>query len=230
MDPDYEGDEARDVRGYKIYRSWPPSHYWHYGPWELIADIPIGSSPYYNSETEEYSFIDSTSFSGYNYYYSVHTYDSGHDHWIDINGNDIGPIPSLESGMSSVEQKNPIAVTPFQTSSPSFDNMDVPIRVVPNPYRLDFNDALHMYPDAADPYKLRFINLPKRCIIKIYSVNGDLVFERKHLNENSAEESWRQETISLSGRIVSGIYFWVVESLDPSSIGSIQKGTLAIIK
>ena len=65
---------------------------------------------------------------------------------------------------------------------------------------------------------------------KKYSGNGAGVFERKHLNGNSAEESWRQETISLSGRIVSGIYFWVVESLDPSSIGSIQKGTLAIIK
>jgi hypothetical protein len=50
------------------------------------------------------------------------------------------------------------------------------------------------------------------------------------MNKNSAEESWRQETISLSGRIVSGIYFWVVESLDPLSIGEIQKGTLAIVK
>ena len=115
--------------------------------------------------------------------------------------------------MSSVEQKNPIAVTPYQASSQYFDNMSIPIRVVPNPYRLDFNDTSHMYPDVADPYKLRFINLPKACIIRIYSVNGDLVFERKHMNKNSAEESWRQETISLSGRIVSGIYFWVVESL-----------------
>jgi hypothetical protein len=67
-----------------------------------------------------------------------------------------------------------------------------------------------MYPDAADPYKLRFINLPKNCIIRIYSVSGDLVFEKKHLNAQSAEESWRQETISLSGLfVVSGIYFWV---------------------
>ena len=230
MDPDYEGAEALDVRGYRIYKSWPPSHYWHYGPWEFLYDIPIGSPKYYNPDTKKYSFIDSTSYSGYNYYYSVHTYDSGHDHWFDINGNDIGPIPSLESGMTSVEQKNPIAVTPFQASSSSFDNMSIPIRVVPNPYRLDFNDALHMYPDAADPHKLRFINLPKTCIIRIYSINGDLVFERKHINENSAEESWRQETISLSGRVVSGIYFWVVESLDASSIGEIQKGTLAIIK
>ena len=66
--------------------------------------------------------------------------------------------------------------------------------------------------------------------IRLYSVNGDLVYERKHTNENSAEESWRQDTISLSGRVDSGIYFWVVESLDPASNGQIQKGTLAIVK
>ena len=30
--------------------------------------------------------------------------------------------------------------------------------------------------------------------------------------------------------VVSGIYFWVVESLDPASMGKIQKGTLAVIK
>ena len=51
MDPDYEGVEALDVRGYRIYKSWPPSHYWHYGPWEFLYDIPIGSPKYYNPDT-----------------------------------------------------------------------------------------------------------------------------------------------------------------------------------
>ena len=230
LDPDYEGDEAKDVRGYRIYKSWPPSHYWHYGPWEFIKEISLGDSNYYNSNTGIYSYIDSSSYSGYNYYYSVHTFDSGHEHWYDMNGNDLGPIPPLESGITSPEQKNVIAITPFQMSHAVYDSMSVPIRVVPNPYRLDYDDPLHMYPDAADPYKLRFINLPKNCIIRIYSASGDLVFEKKHLNAQSAEESWRQETISFSGRVVSGIYFWVVESLDPASTGKIQKGTLAIVK
>jgi len=44
-------------------------------------------------------------------------------------------------------------------------------------------------------------------IIRIYSASGDLIYEIKHLNALSAEESWRQETISFSGYIVSGIYF-----------------------
>jgi len=230
LDPDYNGDEAKDVRGYKIYRSWPPSHFWHNGPWELIAEFPIGDPTYYDPDKKTYSFIDIESFSGYNYYYSVHTVDSGHEHWYDKDGNDHGPIPPLESGITSPEQKNVIAITPYQGSNIVFDQMEEPIRVVPNPYRLDFSDPNHMYPDVGDPYKLRFINLPRKCIIRVYTISGDLVLERKHLDESSGESSWRQETITFSGNIVSGMYFWVVESLVPESAGQLQRGTLAIIK
>ena len=87
-----------------------------------------------------------------------------------------------------------------------------------------------MYPDVADPYKIRFINLPKHCMIRIYSASGDLVYESEHQINTSAETAWRQNTITFSGRVVSGIYFWVVESLDPASTGKIQKGTLAVVK
>ncbi len=230
LDPDYQGDEAKDVRSYKIYRSWPPSHFWHNGPWEFVIEIPIGDPNYYKVENGTYSFTDTESFSGYNYYYSVRTVDSGHEHWYDKHGIDHGPIPPLESGMASPEQKNIIAVTPYQGSNSIFDQMSEPIRVVPNPYRLDFKDPLHMYPDAGDPYKLRFINLPRRCIIRVYTVSGDLVLEKKHLDESSGESAWRQETITFSGNIVSGIYYWVVESLVPESRGQIQRGTLAVVK
>ena len=145
---------------------------------------------------------------------------------MDIFGVDHGPVPSLESGYVSPEQKNMIAVTPFQPSAQIYDQMKEAIRVVPNPYRLDFKDPLHMYPDVADPYKIRFINLPKHCMIRIYSVSGDLVYESEHQKESSAESAWRQSTITFSGRVVSGIYFWVVESLDPESTGNIQKLSL----
>ena len=230
LDPDYEGDEAKDVRGYRIYRSWPPSHFWHNGPWEFVTEIPIGDPAYYDSTRGVYSFTDTSSFSGYNYYYSVHTYDSGHSYWYDKNGNDLGPIPPLESGMVSPEQKNMIAITPYQGSRTVFDQMSEPIRIVPNPYRLDFDDPFHMYPDAGDPYKIRFINLPRKCIIRVYTASGDLVLEKKHLKETSGESAWRQESITLSGNVVSGIYFWVVESLVKESIGQVQTGTLAIVK
>ena len=229
-DPDYQGSEANDVIGYRVYRAWPPSFDWHYGPWEQVADIDLNNEDYYDENTGKYTFTDTESYAGYNYYYNVRTYDSGHDSWVDMFGVNHGPIPSLESGYVAPEQKNMIAVTPFQPSSQVYNQMKEKIRVVPNPYRLDFKDPLHMYPDVADPYKIRFINLPKHCMIRIYSVSGDLVYESEHQKESSAESAWRQSTITFSGRIVSGIYFWVVESLDPESTGNIQKGTLAVVK
>jgi len=230
VDPDYSGDEAKDVRGYRVYRSWPPSYNWHFGPWQLVAEIPVKDPKYYNPKTHMYKFADASSFAGYNYYYSVRTYDSGHDHWYDRKGVDHGPIPSLESGYAAPEEKNMIAITPYQPSLPEYDSMTDNIHVVPNPYRLDRSDHLHRYPDEADIYKIRFINLPSHCMIRIYSTSGDLIYEGEHRSRNEAEFSWRQDTISFSGRIVSGIYFWVVESLDPVSKGKIQKGVLAVVK
>jgi len=229
-DPDYTGEEAYDVAGYRIYRSNPPSFDWHYGPWEFVAEIELKDINYYEPSTNRYTFIDDDSFAGYNYYYSIRTFDTGHDHWVDKFGIDHGPVPSLESGYTSPEQKNMVAETPFQPSSALYDQMTEKIRVVPNPYRLDFMDNAHMYPDVADPYKIRFINLPKHCNVLIYSASGDLVYEKEHTKQTAAETSWRQNTISFSGNVVSGIYFWVVESLDPASMGKIQKGTLAIVK
>jgi hypothetical protein len=149
---------------------------------------------------------------------------------VDRFGVSHGPVPPLESGMAAPEQKNMIAKSPYQPSHVAFDEMMEKIMVVPNPFRMDFKDPLHMYPDVADPYKLRFINLPRHCIIRVYSASGDLVLEKEHNKDFAAETSWRQETVTFSGRIVSGIYFWVVESMTSESMGQIQKGTLAVVK
>ena len=36
-DPDYDGDEAQDLRGYRIYRSEQENQ----GPWEMIAEVSL---------------------------------------------------------------------------------------------------------------------------------------------------------------------------------------------
>jgi len=62
------------------------------------------------------------------------------------------------------------------------------------------------------------------------SVSGNFIFETEHLATDSAELSWRHEALRVTGEVVSGYYFWVVESLMPESKGQVQKGTLAIVK
>ena len=229
-DPDYVGDEAQDIRAYRVYRSQPPSFNWHTGPWVFVAEVPVHDATAYSPTSRTYTFDDPGSYSGLNYYYSVRAVDSGHQHWYDNNGADLGPIPPLEGGYSAPEQKNMIAVTPFQKSLPKYDAFSEPIRVVPNPYRLDFSDPDHMYPDAADPLKIRFINLPRHCMIRIFSTSGDMVYEKEQISTNSAETAWRHEALMVTGEVVSGIYFWVVESLMEESKGKIQTGTLLIVK
>ncbi len=54
-----------------------------------------------------------------------------------------------------------------------------------------------------------------------------MIYKGEARSRNEAEFWWRQDTISFSGRIVSGIYLGVVESLDPLSKGKIQKGVMA---
>ncbi|MBN1350062.1 hypothetical protein JXJ21_11675 [candidate division KSB1 bacterium] len=230
LDPDYDGAEARDVVAYRVYRSNPSSYNWHTGPWELAGEIQVNDPQYYDAGSGTYTFDDPRSFSGLNYYYNVRAVDSGHDTWYDLNGVNHGPIPALEGGYAAPEQRNMIAVTPFQKSQSQYDAFEEQIRVVPNPFRLDDLDFDHRYPDAADPLKIRFINLPRHCKIRIFSVSGDLVFETEHRSLDSAELSWRHEAINVTGEVVSGYYFWVVESLMPESKGKVQKGTLAIVK
>lgn len=76
--------------------------------------------------------------------------------------------------------------------------------------------------------RIHFANLPPKCKIMIYSLDGDLVREIHHdkspNDPTAAHEEWG--LISKNGlAVVSGLYYWVVESDD----GTVQMGKLAII-
>jgi hypothetical protein len=40
-----------------------------------------------------------------------------------------------------------------------------------------------MYPDAGDPNKLRFITYQENASLEFITISGDLVLERKHLDD-----------------------------------------------
>jgi len=166
-DPDYTGDEALDVQGYRVYRTQNN----HLGPWELVADIPKGTTP---SNTEyapntpwtsptisyadggTYTYRDVESVPGFRYWYSVRTYDSGHSDW---NGTGRA-IPSLESGHSAPEQRMNVSRSPIVIATPEKDALSEQVRVVPNPFRDDPGDADHRYPPASN--NIRFVNIPPK--------------------------------------------------------------------
>ncbi len=107
--------------------------------------------------------------------------------------------------------------------------------VYPNPYRKDENYRQRGFEGLGNEERsnervrrIHFANLPPKCIIKILSLDGDLVREIHHDKDpndpTASHEEWG--LISRNGlAVVSGLYYWVVESDD----GTVQMGKLAII-
>jgi hypothetical protein len=107
--------------------------------------------------------------------------------------------------------------------------------VYPNPYRINERYRQRGFEGLGDDLRsnervrrIHFANLPHKCIIKILSLDGDLVREIHHDKEpndpTASNEEWG--LISRNGlAVVSGLYYWVVEFDD----GTVQMGKLAII-
>jgi hypothetical protein len=61
------------------------------------------------------------------------------------------------------------------------------VMVYPNPYRIDGGYVEDKYEsEGIYEKRIRFVNLPPRCTIRIYSLDGDLVQVIDHERENDA--------------------------------------------
>ena len=109
--------------------------------------------------------------------------------------------------------------------------------VFPNPYVGDghyeasgFEGRGHMSVDPTDERirRLNFANLPPKCTIRIFSLDGDLIRELDHdadpSDPASAVETWDMVTRNTQA-VVSGIYYWTVED----SNGNTQIGKFVVI-
>ena len=103
--------------------------------------------------------------------------------------------------------------------------------VYPNPYRIDGGYSENKY-EAGGTYgkRIRFVNLPPRCTIRIYTLDGDLVREIDHQKDPSALDATVGEWDLISRNtqaVVSGIYLFSVQDKDT---GKNQIGKFVIIK
>lgn len=116
------------------------------------------------------------------------------------------------------------------TSSDSAVANNLDVFVWPNPYRLDADYAGQGYENrlgnlATDRARLiHFANLPSVCTISIYSLDGDLIRQFDHDypggGPGSMHDSW--DLISRNTQsVVSGLYYWVVESAERTQIGKL---------
>lgn len=127
-----------------------------------------------------------------------------------------------------------------------------PVRVVPNPYRAyddsynsrtyqggikweNQNDGtVEFYPQQ--DRRIEFMNLPDKCLIRIYTVAGDLVQIIPHnvIGDKSHWTSQASEAWDLNSRnnqqVVSGIYLFSVEDLSEGASHGIETGKFVIIR
>ena len=109
------------------------------------------------------------------------------------------------------------------------------VYVYPNPYRVDQNYRSRGFESLTNDFlpddkvrAINFGNLPPKCTIRIYSLDGDLIRELDHdvpaSDPTSTHAVW--DLITRNTQIVvSGLYYWTVEFPD----GSTQIGKLVII-
>ena len=102
-------------------------------------------------------------------------------------------------------------MSPF--SSPVSDLTQV--RVVPNPYSILGGDLSSGGTNfTGQPNKLLFVNLPANAIIRIFTLNGDLVTRLDHTS-GSGDEEWELMANDNNQFIVSGVY--VAHITDPAT-------------
>ncbi len=228
VNPDYG---TSDVEGYNVYRST----FLGGGDYKLIARIEKGTSfsdtgsvifnyvPGEGPNGEDYYLVDMDSREGFNYYYSVRSYASGHnaDQWNNLPDHIVQHVEEgLEGGLSAPMQRT----YGMQRPTRIVDKFDP--YVTPNPYI--WGDAAHML--GSDREEVDFRQLPPICDIYIFTSSGDLVKYFEHNNYTSNTETFNFETWNLVTKVASGIYYWIVESKTPGSMGEIKRGTLAIVR
>ena len=152
-------------------------------------------------------------------------------------GSPIAGLPALET--------DPINNSIYEYPNLPVDSVlinDLDVYVYPNPYLGDadyrgrgfegVDEIGHRLDSTAKAddrmYRIHFANLPPKCTIQIYSLDGDLIREIFH-DVDPSSPSASHDTWDLISRntqsVVSGLYYWIVESAERT-----QMGKLAIIK
>ncbi len=174
--------------GYRIYRAQGASDSTLYS---LVYELSKRKGNLNNE------FNDTQVERGPDYYYYVSTFSisDGPDAYKK------GEI--LESGRNYVQAFSPSRFVPKEGLADG--NWQDSVRVVPNPFNLSAREVQF----SRSPNKIMFVNLPKKCTIRIYSENGNLVKTLEH-SDGKSDEQWEeggQYMLTDSGqRVVSGIY------------------------
>ncbi len=187
-------ESSEGFSGYNVYRAIhvPDTTF------ELIYTCGGNSG---NPVVNEYD--DTDLLRGFDYYYYVTSFDDG-------SKNDINPGVPLESSKFYTLTNSPATLKrpPGKTLAD--------IRVVPNPFNIR---AKEIQFGASGSNRIKFLDIPGECTIKIYTERGDLVETIEH-TDGSGDDSWNSITSSRQ-TVVSGVY--IATFITPQGEQAIRK-------
>ncbi len=209
----------KDFDGFKVYRSEESE----YGPWSLIAQYDSINGSGYDTGLK-FEFTDSGLKNGLRYWYTVTSIDIRDD------SSGIGPLETPKSFLVKSSIPGP---------DPDISGDDE-VYVVPNPYRADIDYAQNPTWEAPtqdlrdDWYeidrRIAFMNLPSKCSIKIFTINGILVNELDHDRNIKGYNISSWNLLNKNHHTVgSGIYYFVVQGKG-SNKNFKQVGKFVIVK
>ncbi len=174
---------------------------WNPGNWELLDSFTVAQGNIQRKYTDE------NPIPGIPYYYSVTTFDTD----------------GLESGRSNYMKDEKGAEVKLYVSSPLGSSLDS-VQVVPNPY---YGSASW---EAQYEDRIKFMNLPQNCRIKIFTLSGDLVKEMTHTG-SSGDEAWDLLT-EAEIKASSGLYVYKIEqsNAEGSKVIDSKIGKLLIMR
>jgi hypothetical protein len=164
----------------------------------------------------EYRYVLRNLLPAQQYYIAVTTFDHGYP------ARELGPQETQPSVYATREYA--------QNSATLVERENLNVIVYPNPYRVDggYEDRFEgwEHPDLPREYNraINFSNLPHKCTIRIFSIDGDLIRQINHDFPEGApgamHDKW--DLITRNQMLaVSGIYYFTVDSELGSQIGKI---------
>ncbi|MBU1936418.1 hypothetical protein KKG05_03400, partial [bacterium] len=195
---------------------------------------PVGS----NTGFSEIQLDDTT------YEYRIRNAAPFFPRWYAVTAHDFGDPYTATPPQETAKSSNAVLVAPAGDKSKR-------VGVVPNPYRayLDYttnhsgglrwenqDDGTEEFFPQTDR-RLEFINLPDKCLIRVFTVSGDLVAVIPHNLAGDKNIGWRSpssERWDLNSRntqqVVSGLYFFSVQDYTEENYGNIDVGKFVIIR
>ncbi len=168
----------------------------------------------------------------YEYQYIIENLQPTIPYWVSVTAFDYGyPAKRLEPLESSPYVNQVKVYAQNQGDAVLDESGKLNVYVYPNPYRLDGDYAGRGLENRFDDLStdrsrtINFANLPHRCTISIYSLDGDLIkrFEHDEPEGSGTASVARFDLITRNTQaLVSGLYYWVVESSAGTQVGKLM--------